>query len=256
MAHTGSSSTEASSTEASSPSASNNNNHSNHNHQNTNSISYLAPFVASVLRDQVLTDSIAELKREREDRLRLAFTGPGGRPVYFEASMRDGVNVTRPDGIPLWKVIFEDNDDHNTSTIIPNFVATVAGLEIRLGDIVMTNFNQMECYTAPAGDAGFDRTRDDKPQMINVGFNNGNGVHVRGRVGPILYEDYINLRRHLLTYQVTELVRLMKNHQTNNNNETVLLPQLQILSVLFIKSQIKGILPLLEDTTGGLSTSK
>ena len=216
----------------------------------------------SVLRDKMMADMNTEhealkikMQQQEEDRLRLALTGPNnGRPVYCQASMKYG--VTRDvEGTPYWEVSFDDNDD-GTNITIPNFVATVAGLEIRLGDIVMTNFNQMECYTAPAGDAGFDRTRDDKPQMINVGFNNGNGVHVRGRVGPILYEDYINLRRHLLTYQVTELVRLMKNHQTNNNNETVLLPQLQILSVLFIKSQIKGILPLLEDTTGGLSTSK
>ena len=89
--------------------------------------------------------------------------------------------------------------------------------------------------------------------MANVFFYNVNSIRVIGRVGPILYEDYINLE-HSLPHQVmkvTDLVQFLKDHQTNNNNETVLLPQLQILSVLFIKSQIKGILPLLKDTTGG-----
>ena len=80
-----------------------------------------------------------KMQQQEEDRLRLALTGPNnGRPVYFEKSMRDGHNV---DDIPLWKVTFENNDDHNTNTVIPNFVATVAGLEFRLGDIVVFPFN-------------------------------------------------------------------------------------------------------------------
>jgi len=56
---------------------------------NNNSISYLAPFVASVLRDQVVTDLLAELKRkderiqqQAEDRLRLELTGQNGDLVY------------------------------------------------------------------------------------------------------------------------------------------------------------------------------
>ena len=65
---------------------------SNHN---TNSISYLAPFVASVLRDQVVTDLLAELKRkderiqqQAEDRLQLELTGRHGDLVYCKASMK------------------------------------------------------------------------------------------------------------------------------------------------------------------------
>ena len=92
--------------------------------------------------------------------MRLEVAGQNGDPLYYKTSMKHGVSVTRSDGIPLWEVIFDDNEDITTS--IPNFVETVAGLELRLNDIVMTNFNQMQCYTYPAEYAGFDRSRDDK----------------------------------------------------------------------------------------------
>ena len=84
-----------------------------------------------------------------------------------------------------------------------------------------------------------------------VAFHNDNGVLVIGRVGPILYEDYINLCHSLPPQgmKVPDFVRFMNDHQTNNNNDTVLLPILQIMDVTFLKSQIPGILSLLEDTT-------
>ena len=50
--------------------------------------------------------------------------------------------------------------------------------------------------------------------------------------------------------KVTDLVQFVKDHQTNNNNDTVLLPQLKIERAEFLKSQIPGILPILEDTMG------
>ena len=207
----------------------------------------------------MMADLIAESKRkdeklqqQQEDRLRLELMGPGGRPVYFKKSMKDGVSTTEQGGIPSWDVIFEGNDDNNT-IIIPNFIETVIGLELRLGGIVEFKFNQAKFWTAPAEVAGFDRTRDDKPQMANVGFNNASGVSIWGRVGPILYEDYINLTQSLphqgLGMKVPDFVRFMNDHQTNNNNDTVLLPILQIMDVTFLKSQIPGILSLLEDTT-------
>ena len=90
--------------------------------------------------------------------------------------------------------------------------------------------------------------------MGNVHFINDDGVSIWGRVGPSRYNDFINVvpRRML----VPDLVRFVTDqHANNNNDDTVLLPQLQILAVSFLKSQIKGILPLLEDTTGERSVS-
>ena len=83
-------------------------------------------------------------------------------------------------------------------------------------------------------------------------FSSDGGIRVVGRVGPILYEGYINLSHSLpqQVMKVTDLVRFVKDHQTNNNNDTVLLPQLKIERAEFLRSQIPGILPILEDTMG------
>ena len=195
-----------------------------------------------------------KMQQQEEDRLRVEVIGPGG--TYCRASLKDCVSATTPDGTSFWSVFFDSRDGTNTTnTIIPNFVETVAGLELRLGDIVNFKFKTAKFCTAPAEHAGFNRTRDDRPQMGYVCFANDNGVEVIGRVGPILYEDYINLS-HSLPHRemnVTDLVRFLKDHQSNNN-DMVLLHQLKIERVSFLKTQIPGVLSLLEDTTGKLST--
>ena len=197
-----------------------------------------------------------KMQQLKEDRLRVEITGRHGDPKYYEASMKDGVSVTKPDGRSFWDVFFGDNDDDNTNTIIPNFIETVAGLEVRVSGVVALRLEDLTCRTYTAESAGF--TRNDTPQMGGVSFTNDNRIGVLGRVGPILYEDYINLSHSLPPQgmKVTELVRFLKNLQTNNNNDTVLLPQLKIERVYFLKSQIPGVLSLLEDTTGGRSTSR
>jgi len=229
------------------------------NHNNT-SISYLAPFVASVLRDQVVADLLAELKRkderiqqQAEDRLRFELTGRNGDLVYCKTSMTHGVSTTYPDGRSNWHIFFGAR--HSTTTI-PDFVETVAGLELRVGGIVVFKFNGATFCTRAAEHAGFNRTRDEEPQLGKVLFTSSDGsVRVLGRVGPIRYNDFVTMVPRRI--HVTDLVRFLKDHQTNNtNNGRVLLPQLQILSVVIHKSQIKGILPLLEDTMEETATSE
>jgi len=219
------------------------------NHNN-NSISYLAPFVASVLRDQVVTELLAESKRkderiqqQTEDRLRLELTGRNGDLVYCKTSMKDGVGWPRSP--PLWLVHFDPKDGNNT-TIFPNFVETVPGLELRLGGVVVFKFDEAICVTATTENAGFDRTRDDEQKMRLVTFVNSDaGVRVSAYVGPIRYNNFVTIPRRM---HVTDLVRFLKDHQTNNNTDTVLLSEIEIKMIVIQQSQIKGILPLLEDT--------
>ena len=220
---------------------------SNHN---TNSISYLAPFVASVLRDQVVTDLLAELKRkderiqqQAEDRLRLELTGRNGDLVYCKASMKDG--VCGPISQPLWYVHFDPKDGNNT-TIFPNFVETVPGLELRLGGIVLFKLSEAT-FCIPH--ARFDPTRDDEQKMRLVTFVSSDaGVRVSAYVGPIRYNDFFTVLPRRM--HVTDLVRFLKDHQSNNTNNgsRALLSEIEIKIIVIQQSQIKGILPLLEDT--------
>jgi len=185
----------------------------------------LAPFVASVLRDQVVTDLLAELKRkderiqqQAEDRLRLELTGQNGDP-------RDG----------------------NNTTIFPNFVETVPGLELRLGGVVLFKLSEAT-FCIPH--ARFDRTRDDDEQKMRLVLfvSSDAGVRVSAYVGPIRYNDFVTVLPRRM--HVTDLVRFLKDHQTNNTNNgsRVLLSEIEIKMIGIQKSQIKGILPLLEDT--------
>jgi len=222
---------------------------SNHNNH---SISYLAPFVASVLRDQVVADLLAESKRKEEiiqqqaeDRLRLELTGRNGDLVYCKTSMKDDVGWPRSQ--PLWLVHFDPKDGNN-NTIFPNFVETVPGLELRLGGVVVFKFDEAICVTATTENAGFDRTRDDESKMRLVTFVSSDaGVRVSAYVGPIRYNDFVTIPRRM---HVTDLVQFLKDHQTNNTNNSsrVLLSEIEIKMIVIQQSQIKGILPLLEDT--------
>ena len=201
----------------------------------SNSISYLAPFVASVLRDQVVADLLAESKRkderiqqQEEDRLRLEVTGQNGRPKYYKASMRDGQMTPTRSG---FYVFFN-------RPLLPNFVDKIPRLEVRLGGVNVAPFYQMLVVTSTAERAGFDRTRDNAPQLGRIKFfsNRNDGVQVFGCVGPILPSDYANLPH---TMAVADLVRFVKHYQTMNG--PYMMCYLKILSIFVPKCQIDGI---------------
>ena len=145
-------------------------------------------------------------------------------------------------------VVRDSKYSHNLYTLIPNFLETVAGLEVRVGGVVIMKVRAATVVLSAADETGFDRTCSENPQMGIVTFVNADGVSLMGRIGPILYENYINLPRNIT---VPGLVQFWTEHPTTNNNTdaTVLLPQLQILAVSFLQSQIQGLLPFLEDNT-------
>ena len=234
------------------------------------SVSDLVPFVASVLRDRAMQDLQTEhdelrneLNRQQQAQLRVEITGRDGDPVYCQTSMQDVVSATTRDGIPLtrggiplWQVIFDDNDNNNTS--IPNFIDTVNGLELRLSGNVVFPFDEAIFFPKLSDKSGFDRTRDDVAQMGNIFFrvgSRGRTIVLSGRVGPILYHDFMTTFFEGIA--VPDLVRLLNanrnNNNNNNNRQEVLLQELKIESVVFPTSRITGILALLK-SMGILST--
>ena len=223
----------------------------------------------SVLRDKMMTDMNTEhealkmkLQQQEEDRLRVEVIGPGGTS-YCRASLKNGVpKMPSPNGVPaVWRVKFYPNDDTTTTTtIIPNFIETVAGLNVRVGGVVVFPFNtatfRTYSFSTDAGHAGFDRTRDDTPQMGRVSFTNADSVLVMCRVGPILFDDFVTLLQQLpRRMPVTDLVRFLKDPR-NIINGTVLLSEMKITGVMFREYHIKGILPLLEESIPLHATSR
>ena len=226
------------------------------------SISDLVPLSMSVLHDKMMTDMNTEhealkmkLKQQVDDRLRVDVIGTGG--TYFSASLKNGVTKMPSDGSSaVWLVKFDPNDDTSTTTTIPNFVDTVAGLKVRVGGVVVFPFKTATFGTLPAEHSGFDRTRDDTPQMKIVCFTDNDSVIVMCRAGPFLFDDFVTLQQQLpRRMHVTDLVRFLKD-QRNTNNGTVLLTEMKITGVMIREYQFKGILPLLEESIPLHATSR
>ena len=188
-----------------------------------------------------------QLQREREDRLRVELTGPRGVLVHFEGSMKDGVRSNFSDDgevIPSWIVRLDLR--------IPNFIDTVAGLELRVGGNVVFRFDDALIFiTAPARQAGFDLARVDQPQIAIIRYLSPD-VIVAVRVGPIVYQNYINLFGPNRPMAVPDFVRFWRDHRTNNPNDNVLLQDLNVEVVHFCKNSIPGTMSVLQSM--GLST--
>ena len=234
------------------------------------SISDLAPFVASVLKDRTVADlmtEIEELKKEAQrkddERLRVEITGPRGSPVYYQASTKDGYAKWPVDSSDDFWVPF-DAQNHNHTTVL-NLAATIEGLEVRLGGVLVSKFshNLMTTATVASQMTGFDQEHLDTPQMGNIFFNNDAiddlmfddfavGM-LRGKIGPLLYDEYAHvLPGQIAVTAVPDVVNVINTNRNNNNNPQ-LLQDLVITGVQFTKSNITGIISLME--TMGIATT-
>jgi len=238
-------------------------------------ISDLAPFVASVLKDRTVADlmtEIEELKKEAQrkddERLRVEITGPHGSPVYYQASMKDGYAMPPVDSSDDFWVPF-DAQNHNHTTVL-NLAATIEGLEVRLGGVLVFKFSHTVMTTASVASHmnGFDQEHLDIPQMGNIFFRNDGHPELlyddyavsmlRGKIGPLLYDEYDALssqmsRSHWAVTAVPDVVNNVINTNRNNNNNPQLLQDLVITGVQFQKSNILGIISLME--TLGIATT-
>lgn len=158
-------------------------------------MSDLAPFVASVLRDQNVEELLEENQELRERlatlpmHLKLEITGRDGTPVYYTSSMDQG----EPTGSgTLWQVGFPESQEIALDEL-PN-------LEVRVGGDVRAKFSSgnVSVDTDVLTD-DFDRGNLEELQMGGIMFHFGGdasstGVFiVYGRFGPVLWEDYIDI---------------------------------------------------------------
>eukprot|EP00751_Fragilariopsis_kerguelensis_P017344 CAMPEP_0170837402 /NCGR_PEP_ID=MMETSP0734-20130129/2731_1 /TAXON_ID=186038 /ORGANISM="Fragilariopsis kerguelensis, Strain L26-C5" /LENGTH=243 /DNA_ID=CAMNT_0011204553 /DNA_START=48 /DNA_END=779 /DNA_ORIENTATION=+ len=206
----------------------------------------LAQFVASVMRDKTLTDlntEIEELRKERDERLLVEVTGPDGTPVYYQASMKDGINSDyNDDGNITWLVQFEQQKNGEGDDIVLPLVESIEGLEFRLGGIVALKMNRLQifCKLLCLG------TNKTKPKMGGVIFHEGYRSEtetvcaISGKIGPILFDDC----RALNGININELKAVA--HDNGQAQDLI------ITSVEFTKTKINGIISLLERM--GIST--
>ena len=160
-----------------------------------------------------------------------------------------------------------DAQNHNHTTVL-NLAATIEGLEVRLGGVLVFKFshNLMENATVFSQSPGFDPDHLDIPQMGNIFFRN-DGHHellyddfavseIRGKIGPLLYNDYAYILPGRIA--VPRLMDLINEYRNNNNNPRQpprfqSLQDLVITGVQFTKSNITGIISLME--TMGIATT-
>jgi hypothetical protein len=144
-------------------------------------MSDLAPFVAAVLRDEVVDD----LKQENENlrrKLRLCravtISGPQGTPVYAEGQFEEGNTAPNPN---LWRVPL--------TKIQPCPLSELMNIEIRLGNNLARNFRDT------GSKAGFidDNANDEDRSWIEgsggeINFCFGGHLWLAVQVGPSLSE--------------------------------------------------------------------
>lgn len=125
----------------------------------------LAPFVASVLRDGVMSELMEEIDKLKllvdEHLLKVQITGRKGSPIYYEGSLKDGYCSHRG---RCFEVMFDEEDDDNdnldndedndndgakvkgkakakTKTLPPS---ALKDLEIRLGNTVIQRLDNID----------------------------------------------------------------------------------------------------------------
>ena len=211
-------------------------------------MSDLAPFVAAVLKDRTvadLKDENVELREQRDGqrdgRLVVQITGPGGTPIHYEASLANGYSSG---GGESWTIDLEQRHDDAGNGFVVSLI-DIEELEIRLGGVAIQRFNRnaldIGCDILTTD---FDRDNKMEPQMGGIMFVtrsecDGPLYTVHGRIGRILWEDYSTLAAgnniewdELMDTQARDLI---------------------ITGLEFRKREIRGIITLLEDM--GISTS-
>ena len=202
------------------------------------------------------------LQQHQEEQLRVQITGPVStcgrprRPIYFEASMREGYPGTLPSGdgtscddTAVWNVRFDQYADTNTD-ILPDVLVTGHEdvFELRLSGNNVFRFDET---TTVYKYGRFPRTpRVVTPQWRFVGFgisgSRGPSVILFVKVGPISYRDFMALFPKRRSIGIPELIRRLK--AKHNNYE------MHIASVAFPKFRITSLLALLESM--GISTEE
>ena len=187
----------------------------------------IAPFVAAVLRDEVVDEMKNEIDELQSRLFLVQITGIDGTPVHYKGSMRNG-GRRRDD---QWCVRLEENDAVSSLTLLNYFEIWLCGTLVhthcRNSLLViepMRNFKENDNESSNLGMGS-----------IEVTSSSVSGVHcMYGTIGPMLRTDYEELPGRM---NLTQLMDLRQNGTALGIN---------VEYIMFDRKKIPGILALLE----------
>jgi hypothetical protein len=225
------------------------------------SASDLAPFVAAVLRDDIVANMKEEIDKLnsklescKDERLlvQISITGGGGggirddsnsEPDHYHnyASLKDGYYSGQNKQYWKVKMIIPNKKKKNTYSFPLNFITK---LEIRLGGTVVQRFDTNTLHgICNVFDTDIDTAlliNKLEPQMCGIGFEpktkygDGPVACIEGRIGPMIYDNYIDL-------DILDIDELKILHETGKAQYFI------ITEIEFHISMISGCISLLTE---------
>ena len=144
-----------------------------------------------------MKDENDELREQRDGRLVVQITGPGGNPIYYESSLVNGYSSGAGE---LLNIDLEQrHDDAGNGFVVP--LIDIEELEIRLGGVAIQRFNRNALdIGSDILTTDFDRDNKMEAQMGGIMFVTRSEldgpIHtIYGRIRRILWGEYSTLAR-------------------------------------------------------------
>ena len=148
----------------------------------------LAPFVAAVLRDEVVDELIKENNELKSRQFLVQITGTNGTPIHYVTTFKHAIRSSADDigDSPLIHVCFVDGSSHDLTT--DGLPLSSLNIEIRLGGVVVQRFNidDMSILFLPDPYDEESRMKEITLQYnINRRHLYGPIANVFGKIGPL-----------------------------------------------------------------------
>ncbi|OEU18150.1 hypothetical protein FRACYDRAFT_225493 [Fragilariopsis cylindrus CCMP1102] len=186
----------------------------------------IAPFVAAVLRDEVVDEMKNEIDVLQSERFLVQITGIDGTPIHYQGSMKNGNRC----GEDHWCVPLDENDAVASLALLDYFEIWLCGTLVHKSRWDLLVITSMREY----------KENDNESSIMGMGSitvastNSPIVAFTCGRIGPMLRADYDEL---------TDVMNLTQLMDLCHNGTAI---GLNIEYIMFNKKKIAGILALLE----------
>lgn len=187
----------------------------------------IAPFVAAVLKDEVVDEMKNEIDELHSERFLVQITGINGTPIHYKGSMRNGGRC----GEDHWCVPLDENDAVSSLTLLDYFEIWLCGTLVHTTNrrefLVITSMREFKENDNESSNLGMGSIRVmSRLPIVYCTY---------GRIGPMLRADYDEL---------TGMVNLTQRMDLRQNGTAAL--GLNVEYIMFDIKKIRGTLALLE----------